>query len=80
MVDQEAAHAGELVVLPRHHLDGELLVGEVGAGELLLVLLGNVQVDHAGTSIAVRAPAFFDTQQAMGVTAYGAARIVRIAR
>jgi hypothetical protein len=28
----------------------------------------------------VRAPAFFDTKQAMAVTAIGAARIVRIAR
>lgn len=53
---------------------------EVGAGELLLVLLGNVQVEQAGTSTVVRAPAFFDTKQAMAVTANGAARIVRIAR
>jgi CRP-like cAMP-binding protein len=53
---------------------------EVSAGELLLVLLGNVQVEQAGTSTVVRAPAFFDTKQAMAVTATGAARIVRIAR
>lgn len=58
--------------------DGEC--AEVGAGELLLVLLGNVQVEQAGTSTVVRAPAFFDTKQAMAVTANGAARIVRIAR
>jgi hypothetical protein len=53
---------------------------EVSAGEMLLVLLGNVQVEQAGTSTVVRAPAFFDTKQAMAVTAIGAARIVRIAR
>jgi len=53
---------------------------EVSAGELLLVLLGNVQVEQAGTSTVVRAPALFDTKQAMAVTAMGAARIVRIAR
>ena len=53
---------------------------EVSAGEILLVLLGNVQVEQAGTSTVVRAPAFFDTKQAMAVTAHGAARIVRIAR
>ena len=53
---------------------------EVSAGEILLVLLGNVQVEQAGTSTVVRAPAFFDTKQAMAVTANGAARIVRIAR
>ena len=53
---------------------------EVSAGEMLLVLLGNVQVEQAGTSTVVRAPAFFDARQAMAVTANGAARIVRIAR
>lgn len=53
---------------------------DVSAGEILLVLLGNVQVEQAGTSTVVRAPAFFDTKQAMAVTAHGAARIVRIAR
>ena len=53
---------------------------EVGAGELLLVLLGSVQVEQAGTSTVVRGPAFFDTKQAMAVTANGAARIVCIAR
>jgi CRP-like cAMP-binding protein len=53
---------------------------DVEAGELLLVLLGQVQVEQAGTSTVVRAPAFFDTKQAMAVTAAGAARIVRIAR
>jgi CRP-like cAMP-binding protein len=53
---------------------------EVSAGELLLVLLGNVQVEQGGTSTVVRAPALFDTKQAMAVTANGAARIVRIAR
>jgi hypothetical protein len=51
---------------------------EVGAGEILLVLLGSVQVEQAGTSTVVRAPAFFDTKQAMAVTATGPARIVRI--
>ncbi len=50
------------------------------AGEMLLVLLGNVQVEQAGTSTVVRAPAFFDTRQPMAVTANGAVRIVRIAR
>jgi CRP-like cAMP-binding protein len=53
---------------------------EVSAGELLLVLLGTVQVEQVGTSTVVRAPAFFDAKQAMAVTAIGAARIVRIAR
>jgi hypothetical protein len=53
---------------------------QVSAGEILLVLLGNVQVEQAGTSTVVRAPAFFDTKQPMAVTANGAARIVRIAR
>jgi signal-transduction protein with cAMP-binding, CBS, and nucleotidyltransferase domain len=53
---------------------------EVSAGEILLVLLGSVQVEQAGTSTVVRAPAFFETKQAMAVTANGAARIVRIAR
>ncbi|VTU13690.1 Crp/Fnr family transcriptional regulator [Variovorax sp. RA8] len=53
---------------------------EVSAGEMLLVLLGNVQVEQAGTSTIVRAPALFDTKQAMAVTANGAARIVCIAR
>jgi hypothetical protein len=47
-------------------------------GEILLVLLGSVQVEQAGTSTVVRAPALFDTKQAMAVTASGAARIVRI--
>ena len=53
---------------------------EVSAGELLLVLLGTVQVAQGGTSTVVRAPALFDTKQAMAVTAVGAARIVCIAR
>lgn len=53
---------------------------EVSAGELLLVLAGSVQVEQAGIASVVRAPAFFDTKQAMAVTANGAARIVRIAR
>ncbi len=34
MVHEEAAHAGELVILLGLHLDGELLVREVGAGQL----------------------------------------------
>src|SRR4051794_17894595 len=34
VVHQEAAHAGELVVLARADLHGELLVGEVRAGKL----------------------------------------------
>ena len=33
MVHQEAAHAGELVGLAREHPDGELLVGQVRAGQ-----------------------------------------------
>ena len=53
---------------------------DVNAGEILLVLLGSVQVEQAGTSTVVRAPALFDTKQAMAVTASGAARIVCIAR
>jgi hypothetical protein len=53
---------------------------DVGAGEIMLVLLGSVQVEQAGTSTVVRAPALFDTKQAMAVTASGAARIVRMAR
>jgi CRP-like cAMP-binding protein len=51
---------------------------DLRAGEILLVLLGSVQVEQAGTSTVVRAPALFDTKQAMAVTASGAARIVRI--
>jgi CRP-like cAMP-binding protein len=51
---------------------------DVGAGEILFVLLGTVQVEQAGTSTVVRAPAFFDARQAMSVTASGAARIVLI--
>jgi hypothetical protein len=51
---------------------------DLRAGEILLVLLGSVQVEQAGTSTVVRAPALFETQQAMAVTASGAARIVRI--
>jgi CRP-like cAMP-binding protein len=53
---------------------------EVSAGEMLLVLLGNVQVEQSGTSTVVRAPALFDTRQALAVIASSAARIVRIAR
>jgi hypothetical protein len=53
---------------------------EVSAGEILLVLLGIVQVEQAGISTVVRAPAFFDTKQTMTVTANGAAHIVRIVR
>src|SRR4029079_2781768 len=34
VVHQETAHAGELVVLTRLHLDRQLLVGEVGTGKL----------------------------------------------
>jgi hypothetical protein len=58
-----------------------LLAGEradLHAGEILLVLLGRVQVEQAGTSTVVRAPALFDAKQALAVTASGAARIVRI--
>ena len=51
---------------------------DVGAGEIMFVLLGSVQVEQAGTSTVVRAPAFFDTAQALSVTASGAARIVLI--
>ena len=52
VVDQEAAHAGELVLLPRQHLDRELLVGQVGAGELEgLGRLGLVLVDLAGVLV-----------------------------
>ena len=53
---------------------------EVRADEVLLVLLGSVQVEQAGTATVVRAPAFFDTRQAMAVVARGAARVVCIAR
>jgi hypothetical protein len=53
---------------------------DLRAGEMLLVLLGSVQVEQSGTSTVVRAPALFDTNQAMAVTANSAARIVRIAR
>src|SRR5438105_2577919 len=46
---QEAARAGELVLLLRQHLDGQLLAGQVGARQLeRLVQLGLVDVDRAG--------------------------------
>src|SRR6476619_5869442 len=52
VVHQEAAHAGELVLLLRLDLDGQLLVGQVGAGELEgLSGLRLVLVDLAGVLV-----------------------------
>jgi hypothetical protein len=60
-MDQEAAHAGELVVLAGHHLDGQLLVGEVGAGELEgLGRFGLVLVDLAGVLVMPAGLELFD--------------------
>jgi CRP-like cAMP-binding protein len=53
---------------------------QVDSKSLLLVLQGDVRVDQAGTSMVVRAPALFDAEDRLGVTANGRARIVRIAR
>ena len=59
MVHQEAAHAGELVFLARHDLDGQLFVGQVGTRELeglrglclVLVDLAGVLVVPAGLEL-----------------------------
>ena len=52
VVHQEAAHAGELVLLRGLHLDRQLLVREVGAGQLEgLGGLGLVLVDLAGVLV-----------------------------
>jgi hypothetical protein len=52
VVDQEAACARELVLLPREHLDRQLLVREVGARQLeRLRDLRLVLVDLAGVLI-----------------------------
>ena len=57
VVHQEAAHAGELVLLLGLHLDGQLLVREVGAGQLEgLGRLGLVLVDLARSSCRDGAP------------------------
>src|SRR6059058_706155 len=51
-MDQETAHAGELVVLPWPHLHRELLVREVGTGQLEgLGRLGLVLVDLPGVLV-----------------------------
>ena len=52
MVHQEAAHAGELVGLLGLHLDLELLVGQVGPGQLEgLRCLFLVVIDLAGVLV-----------------------------
>src|SRR4051812_7379114 len=49
VVNEEAASTAELVGLHRQHLDGELFVGQVSAGELeALRHLDLVDVDCAG--------------------------------
>src|SRR5262245_16488968 len=61
VVDQEAAHAGELVLLAGHHLDRQLLVREVSAGQL--EGLGGfrlVLVDLPGVLVVTTRLEFFD--------------------
>src|SRR5918912_2908081 len=49
VLHEEAARAGELVLLLGQHADGQLLVRQVGAGELeVLVEVGLVDVDRRG--------------------------------
>ena len=55
MVDQEAAHAGELVLLSGHHLDGEL---RAGRARIALEHLGPAQsLDVAATRATMGAQA-----------------------
>src|SRR3954449_4722608 len=61
VVDQEAAHAGELVLLLGLHLYRELLVRQVCAGELEgLGRLGLVLVDLAGVLVVATSLELFD--------------------
>jgi hypothetical protein len=55
VVDQEAGHAGELVRLERHDLDGEFLTGQVRARKLQPLDGLSVGVDRA--ALLVVAPA-----------------------
>src|SRR6185503_2379086 len=61
VVDQEAAHAGELILLLGLHLDRKLLVGQVRTGEL--EGLGGfrlVLVDLAGVVVVATCLELFD--------------------
>src|SRR3954452_9903340 len=61
VVHQEAAHAGELVLLAGHHLDGEFLMGQVGTRQLEgLGRLGLVLVDLAGVLVVPTRLELFD--------------------
>src|SRR4029079_5620555 len=61
VVDQEAAHAGELVLLARHHLDRQLFVREVGSWQFEgLGRLGLVLVDVAGVLVMPTRLELFD--------------------
>src|SRR6266498_1836293 len=51
VVHQEAARAAELVRLHRNHLDGELFVGQVSAGQL--EALRHISVDLVATRSVV---------------------------
>jgi hypothetical protein len=58
---QEAAHARELVLLAWHHLDRQLLVREVGAGQLEgLGGFGLVLIDLAGVLVVPTRLELFD--------------------
>jgi hypothetical protein len=49
VLHQEAARTGELVLLLGQHADGQLLVGQVRAGQLeVLVEVGLIDVDRGG--------------------------------
>ncbi|ALM37960.1 hypothetical protein SFR_1345 [Streptomyces sp. FR-008] len=61
MVHQEAAHAGELVLLLGQHPDGQLLVGEVRSGKLeALCGLELVDVDRGGGLVVPPGLQFLD--------------------
>src|SRR3954465_13074406 len=79
VMHEEAAHAGELVVLPRTHLHRELLVREVRARQLEgLGRLGLVLVDLAGVLVVTARLELFDAL--LGLVFLVLARCVVISR
>lgn len=52
----------------------------VDAGFLLFVLIGELRVDQAGSSMVVRGPTLIEADSRLALTAKGPARIVRIPR
>ena len=79
VVHEEAAHAGELVVLTGLDLDGQLLVGQVGTGQLeRLGRLGLVLVDLAGVLVVASRLQLFDALFALVVVVL--ARCVVVSR